>query len=55
MFIDIGASSREEAMNVVRPGDCAVFCTDYEEFGDGLLKGKALDDRLGCAVLVELI
>ncbi|MBS1474271.1 MAG: M42 family metallopeptidase [Massilimaliae sp.] len=55
MFIDIGASSREEALGAVTPGDCAVFCTEFEEFGNGFVKGKALDDRIGCAVLVELI
>lgn len=55
MFIDIGASSREEAEAIVTPGDVCVFDTAFEPFGDGLLKGKALDDRAGCAVLIELM
>ena len=55
MYLDIGASSRAEALSVVMPGDRAVFCTEFEEFGDGFLKGKALDDRIGCAILVEMI
>ena len=55
MHIDIGALSREEALQHVLPGDYAVFDTNFGEFGDGLLKGKALDDRAGCAVLMEII
>jgi putative aminopeptidase FrvX len=55
MFIDIGASSKEEASSLIKPGDCASFCSTVEEFGEGFLKGKALDDRIGCAILVEMI
>lgn len=55
MFIDIGALSKEEAMQYVLPGDDAVFNTAFGEFGDGLLKGKALDDRAGCAILIDII
>lgn len=55
MFIDIGALSKAEAAEFVRPGDSAVFVTACEEFGDGFLKGKALDDRIGCAILVDMI
>ncbi len=54
MYIDIGALNKEEALQYVCPGDYAVFDTDFGEFGDGLLKGKALDDRAGCAVLMEI-
>lgn len=55
MHIDIGAKSREEANRYVNIGDCAVFEPNFEEFGNGLLKSKALDDRFGCAVLVQMI
>jgi len=51
--IDIGASTREEALALVCPGDWAVFATQYEPFGQGLAKSKSFDDRVGCAVLVE--
>mgnify|MGYP006072273133 FL=1 len=54
-YIDIGARNREEAEKLVSLGDVAVFTTQPELFGDGLLKGKALDDRLGCAVLLTLL
>lgn len=54
-YIDIGAQSREEAEALVELGDPCVFVSDWVEFGDGLLKAKALDDRVGCAVLLELL
>lgn len=55
MHIDIGAKSREEALEHVNIGDCAVFEPNFHEFGEGLLCSKALDDRFGCAVLVKMI
>ena len=53
--IDIGASSREEAEAAVRPGDYASFVSGYTEFGDGFVKAKALDDRAGCSILLDLL
>ncbi len=55
LFIDIGAKSREEALKYVSLGDYAYFESDYCEFGNGYLKAKALDDRIGCMLLIELI
>lgn len=55
MVIDIGAADREEALAVVGLGDTAVFDSAFVRFGDGLLKGKAIDDRVGCAMLIELL
>lgn len=55
MYIDVGALTKEEALAAVLPGDDVVFDTHFGAFGDGLLKGKALDDRAGCAVLMEII
>ncbi len=55
LYIDIGALSSSEALEQVQPGDDVVFDTKFGEFGEGMLKGKALDDRAGCAVLMEII
>ena len=55
LYIDIGALTKAEALEKVCPGEDVVFDTRFGEFGDGLLKGKALDDRAGCAVLMEII
>ena len=54
-YIDIGAKNGEDAKALVKPGDVAVFDSDVLEFGNGLLKAKAIDDRIGCAVMTELM
>lgn len=54
-FIDIGSNSEEETRKIVELGDYAVFSTEFSTFGNGLVKGKALDDRIGCAVLAEAL
>ena len=55
LYLDIGASSREEALSMVPLGTCGAFVGPPERFGDGLFKGKAIDDRVGCAVMLELL
>ncbi len=55
LLIDIGATSKEEAEKHISLGDFVYFDSDYNEFGDGFLKAKALDDRIGCMLLIELI
>ena len=55
LTIDIGAKNGEEARSHVKPGDVAVFDSDIVTFGNGFLKAKAIDDRIGCAVMVELM
>ena len=51
----IGASSKAEAEKYVSPGDCAYFRSDYTELGNGYLREKALDDRIGCAIMVDIL
>ena len=36
-------------------GDIVGFDTAYLEFGDNLVRAKALDDRAGCYILIEMI
>lgn len=55
LTIDIGAKSKEEAERKVKLGDYAIFDTEYEELWPGIVKAKALDDRAGCALLLELL
>lgn len=54
-YIDIGCETAEEAEALVEKGDFITFQTEALEFGDELLKSKAIDDRVGCAVMVELM
>lgn len=55
LYIDIGAKDKESAEKLVDLGDYAVFDSDWVEFGEGLVKAKALDDRVGCAVMLALL
>ena len=54
LLIDIGAENKEEAEKYVSIGDKAVFSSKFKKFGDGLILGRALDDRAGCAMLIEM-
>lgn len=53
LTIDIGASSKEEAESVVSLGDTVTFDTDVRELVGGRITGRALDDRLGAAIVME--
>lgn len=55
LYLDIGAETREEAEQLVSLGDVATFDPEWMEFGNGMLKAKAIDDRVGCAVLLKLL
>lgn len=54
LYIDIGAPSDKEAEKAISIGDCAVMCSDFTVAGDKVLT-KALDDRVGCLVLIDLL
>lgn len=55
LVIDIGAKDKAEAQSLVEKGDIAVFDSEWVEFGAGMVKSKALDDRVGCAILLSLL
>lgn len=55
LYIDIGTYSKSETEKLVSIGDYIVFKSDYVEFGEGLIKAKALDDRAGCSALLEIL
>lgn len=57
MSIDIGAGSEQEAREYVDIGDVGVFASETVRFGnDGkFLHAKALDDRFGCSVAIEMM
>jgi len=52
LFVDIGAKDREDALSLVRLGETASFQSTLEVRGEHII-AKALDDRIGCAVLIE--
>lgn len=54
-YIDIGTSDEVETRKVIKVGDYGCFTTEFEDFGDKYVKSKALDDRMGCGVLIEIL
>ncbi|MQY61939.1 M42 family peptidase, partial [archaeon] len=56
LFIDIGARDKEEAEKMgVQVGDVVSFDTKFARIGNGVVLGKAFDDRVGCAVMIETL
>jgi endoglucanase len=54
LFIDIGAESFEEAKQMgVKIGDPVSFNIKFAKIGKDSALGKAFDDRVGCAVMIE--
>ncbi len=54
MYIDIGATDRNEAQRYVTLGDSVQFDSQFD-WNNGIISGKALDDRAGCFVLINMI
>jgi endoglucanase len=54
MTIDIGAADKAAAEAKVKPGDRAAFATPFRRLGPSIM-GKAMDNRLGVAALIELV
>lgn len=54
LYIDIGAKNKKDAEKKVKIGDYIIFDSGYREFGNDRIKARALDDRVGCAILMEL-
>ena len=52
LYVDVGATSREDCP--VQIGDLGSFVRPMVEMGDRLI-AKAMDDRIGCAVLVQTL
>lgn len=55
MVIDVGARTREEAEALCELGDPIYFASTFERLGQHVVKGKAFDDRAGCAVVAALM
>lgn len=53
--IDIGANSKDEVGGKVKRGDRIAFVGEYREIGESVIRGKALDDRAGCSMLIDIL
>ena len=54
MYIDIGAGDKKEAEAKVAVGDVAGFHRPCEFLGSRVI-AKAMDDRIGCAIMIEVM
>jgi len=54
MYIDIGLSNEEEVKEKVQIGDVAIYKREFSDL-DKRLVAKSLDNRVGCAILIEAI
>ncbi len=52
LYIDIGAKDKAEAEKMLGVGKFGAFIADFEEMND-LYTAKSMDDRIGCAVMIE--
>jgi len=55
LYVDIGAQSKEEALKFVKVGDIASYVGEYVELKDNNVTGKAIDDRIGCYILIKAL
>lgn len=54
MFVDMGAENQSEAKKLVQVGDFGIIHREFADLGQRMA-AKSMDDRIGCAVLVETI
>lgn len=54
LTIDIGAETKEDADKQIKIGDVGTFDNDLTELGEDYFLGKAVDDRVGCMLLLEM-
>ena len=55
LLIDVGAADKQTAEALAPVGSFAYFSESYIAFGDGKICAKALDDRIGCMLMIELL
>lgn len=55
IFVDIGASSKQEAEKYVKHGDHVLFNNDYCELLENKIASRALDDKSGVFVIFEAL
>lgn len=55
LFVDFGFENKESALKAgIRVGDQIIMKSDFTRLADHKLMGKAFDNRLGCAAIIEI-
>ena len=55
LYIDIGATSQEEASSRLEIGDAVVFGGDFEPLMGQFATARNFDNRMGCFVVAEAL
>ncbi len=55
LYVDIGVTSKAEAMKYVDVGDVACYVGPYTALTGDYVTAKAIDDRVGCYMLMETL
>ena len=55
IYLDIGVSSKEEALELVQVGDPITYASDFEYLNDDILTGRALDNRIGGYIIARAL
>lgn len=53
-YVDIGAKSRREAEKKIKIGDCCALPAQLTRLMGSRICGRPLDDRVGCAVMIDI-
>ncbi len=53
IYVDIGVSNKEEALELVQVGDPITYASDLEFLNDDILTARALDNRIGGYIIAE--
>ena len=54
LYIDVGAKNKEQVLEYISLGDYICFDSSFNLNGN-IVMSKALDDRIGCLILIDLI
>lgn len=55
IYVDIGVSSKEEALEMIQIGDPVTYADELEYLNDDIVTGRALDNRIGGFVIAHAL
>ncbi|MDZ7720908.1 MAG: M42 family metallopeptidase [Balneolaceae bacterium] len=55
IYVDIGVSSKEEALELIQIGDPVTYSDELEYLNDDIVTGRALDNRIGGFVIAHVL
>lgn len=55
IYVDIGVTSRKEALELVQVGDPALYTDELDYLNDDIFTGRALDNRVGGFVIAQVM